>query len=112
MQVVPLFVFFSFGKIEFAARKDLRIGRHWQAFLYFFGREGRELGKEFEASFANGFAHWAVSHIREKYKWRGRAKLLALKKQRRPWSKQKQRGHGAVAPGRTLETQALTCGGV
>src|SRR5437762_5253679 len=112
MQVVPLFVFFSFGKIEFAARKDLRIGRHRQAFLYFFGREGRELGKEFEASFANGFAHWAVSRVCKKCKRCAGTELLALEKQRCPWSKQKERGDGAITTGRGLETKSLTLRGI
>src|SRR5207245_11058909 len=82
--------------------------RDRQAFLHFFGGEGWELSEKCEPSFANGFAHWAVTHIGEKYEWRGGAELLALKKQWRPWPEQKQSSHRAIAPGRALKTQPFT----
>src|SRR5689334_16592263 len=99
MQVVPLFVFSSFGKIEFAARKDLRIGRHWQTFLHFLRGKGRELRQKREAPFANSLAHLVVAHISEKDEWCGSPEFLALKKQWRPWSKQEQCSHRAITAG-------------
>ena len=112
MQVVEMPVFFSFGKIELGACKDFRIGRHWQQFLHLVGGKRRKLREKFEASFANGLAHRPVSRVCKKHKWGRRTELLALKKQRCPWSKQKQRGHGAIAAGRGLETESLTRRGV
>ena len=107
-----MFVFFSFGKIEFAARKNFRIGRHRQAFLYFVGRKRWKLREKFEASPANGFAHRAVPRVCKKCKRCAGAELLALEKQRCPWSKQKERGHGAITTGRGLETKSLTLRGI
>src|SRR6266705_1728449 len=105
MHVVEALVFLSLGKIKFRAFKNLRIGRHRQAFLHFIAGERWKLREKFEASFADGLAHSAVSCVGKKCK-RGRStELLALKKQRRPWPEQKQRGHCAIAPGGGLETK-------
>ena len=58
------------------------------------------------------FAHRAIPDVGEKHEWGGSAKFLALEKQRCPWSKQKERGHGAITTGRGLETKSLTLRGI
>ena len=112
MQLVEMLVCLPFGKIELGAGKNLRIERHRQLFLHVFGGQGWKLREKFEASSTNGLAHRAVSRVCKKYERRRRTEFLALKQQRRPWSQQKQRSHGAIAAWGRLETEALTPRGV
>src|SRR6266566_3947133 len=112
MQIVKFLVFLPFRKIELGAYKDRWIRRHRQCFLRFLRSQRWELGEKFETPFADGLAHWAIAHVREKYEWGRCAKLLTLKKHRCPGPEQKQCGHGAISAGRRLETQPLTGGGI
>src|SRR6476469_2922168 len=86
-------------EVQFATLERIPLRRHRQIALRFRPGDRWKLGKELEAPDADRFPQIVVADVREENKRRGRAKFLALEKQRRPGSQQQERCHCSVNAG-------------